>query len=347
MYYEKILSRLNYFSDKPKDAVMDFLTNCVNRRHIIEYVKYLIDNNRKFTLLFLDIDNFKMVNDIYGHQVGDRVLGYISDEILRAVGESGVVGRYGGDEFLAVIYDIEEYGEVWKYVKELQNHIFRKRLTDDVLSEFYLTGTIGVVSYPNDGETYDKLIIKADKALYRGKQKGRNCFIIYNDEMHADIDVSVPRGFDACANLMTKSKMIMSEDMKFEERLKKVFTEVCKYCTITGIEFVSRTYTIGNNEKNHFPFEFSKTLCDDANELNYVANNNYSELKGKYPTIHVYCWDKQIKSFMIFPIYYKNNFYGYLNFMDSNRKRIWQAEDRVIYSYIASLLSLYLALEEK
>ncbi len=178
-----------FFEDK-LDKV-DNLTKLFMRDVIVQYMDNLTHNNIEFTFGILDIDNFKNINDNYGHLVGDTVLKKVANDLLEKVKDFGVVGRYGGDEFIFVFPKVQEYQDAWNAAFKI-----RKSTNDLVIdghADIKLSYTLGISRYPLDAKKLDDLFELADKALYRGKMKGRNCFIIYLAEKHANIDLKSKR----------------------------------------------------------------------------------------------------------------------------------------------------------
>ena len=172
------------FEDKNS---IDSLTGVYNRAVLVEYINFLVANDVPFSLAIVDIDNFKYVNDTYGHPSGDKILIEVSSRLKEIVGDSGTVGRFGGDEFLIVYPEISSYEDIWKKCRNIM-----KMMNNFEIKEFqglFITVTIGVSRFPEDDKNYEGLLEIADKALYFGKNKGRNCFIIYSLEKHAGIQL--------------------------------------------------------------------------------------------------------------------------------------------------------------
>lgn len=183
----KIIKEDEYFSNMDFSHSFDALTKVLNRETLFGYIDSLIERKIPFSFLISDLDNFKYVNDTYGHIVGDKVLVNIGENFIQHMDEIGVVGRFGGDEFIMVVPEIVEYDHIWKICKEICFSVNRVKI--DELQGSSMSNTMGLSRYPEDGEERDALMLKADRALYRGKQKGRNCFIVYLHEKHANIDV--------------------------------------------------------------------------------------------------------------------------------------------------------------
>lgn len=153
-------------------AVMDQLIG-----HGMESAKR---NQRRLGLLFVDLDNFKVVNDSRGHEVGDVVLQQAADRLRGSVRGIDVVIRHGGDEFIVLLYDIacpEDASQVAR--KILQRLAEPLEVKADPLS---LSASIGIVLYPDDGETVSVLLRRADMAMYRAKEGGRADYRFFTPE---------------------------------------------------------------------------------------------------------------------------------------------------------------------
>ena len=167
---EKAIQNLAYY---------DQLTGVANRALFYELAEKFLraaERNREILgLMFIDVDNFKQINDTYGHETGDRVLVQVAGILTKATRKNDVVARYGGDEFLILLPQISA-PDNYKIVvgKILQ----AKR--DNVVSNgvsVKISLSVGVSFYPQDGDSVDKLIVKADRAMYIAKkQEGDNAY---------------------------------------------------------------------------------------------------------------------------------------------------------------------------
>ncbi len=158
------------------DANTDYLTGLFNRRYLNEY----IENNRgkhRLTLLFLDVDNFKHVNDTYGHPVGDGVLIDIANQLKKYFREQKIF-RLGGDEFLVVLPDLIDLKSVERTGEEVRL-LMEKRFRED-LNYPMLSVSIGVARDTEESISPDDLLKRGDAALYQAKQKGKNCIYIWD-----------------------------------------------------------------------------------------------------------------------------------------------------------------------
>jgi diguanylate cyclase (GGDEF)-like protein len=162
-----------------QQSLRDPLTGLYNRRFLEEYLVHervrATRKNRPLSVIMLDIDHFKRVNDTFGHLVGDDVLREVSMIIQREVRTVDIVARYGGEEFVVVLPETAEEGAV-AFAERVRQRIAEHRVAGEEGEEaLSLTVSIGVATFPSSSiETVDDLISHADDALYRAKAEGRN-----------------------------------------------------------------------------------------------------------------------------------------------------------------------------
>lgn len=194
MYAFEYLSGYPFFREALEFAALgalhDALTGLIARPVMLRFIQSLIRDGTPFALALVDLDNFKSINDNYGHRTGDETLTAVAASLRAAVGESGVVGRYGGDEFLIVRFGPCDYDSVHAFLDSLYaaGGVFRRDLTIRSRTIFS-TATIGCACFPHDADSFEPLFALIDKTLYRGKSKGRNCFILYVPEKHAVLEI--------------------------------------------------------------------------------------------------------------------------------------------------------------
>lgn len=168
-----------------QQALSDPLTGVANRDAILDHLNRHIDDKAcsNVSVLYLDLDGFKAINDGYGHQVGDEILTAIASSLQKQLGDRGRLGRFGGDEFLAVLpHSNEQTG------KEIGNTLLKALREGLTETPFIVTASIGLAQWPEHGRNALELVQRADQAMYEGKKDGRNLLRIYNDSHARDID---------------------------------------------------------------------------------------------------------------------------------------------------------------
>ncbi len=164
----------------------DALTGLLNKEFIVKYATDILNQKPNFSvnIVIIDVDNFKLINDYFGHLFGDEIIKSVADTIDEIVNDRGVVGRFGGDEFVIIFSGFNDNMELRSYLKSIRMTVEQK--FKNVGSKIDLTVSIGTAKYPVDGKTYDELFEKADTCLYIAKEKGKNRYLIC-DEI-ADIE---------------------------------------------------------------------------------------------------------------------------------------------------------------
>ena len=167
----------NYFLYKKLkyNSNYDSLTGIFNRGKVIENINLLKQNldfnKEKYYIAMIDIDNFKKVNDIYGHIAGDKVLKEVSNVIRKSISNEDILGRYGGEEFIAIIKDeINNYKDIIERIRrnieELNINVNNKLIK--------VTSSIGVKNFNFNKMTLEENISLVDKSLYEAKNSGKN-----------------------------------------------------------------------------------------------------------------------------------------------------------------------------
>lgn len=173
---------------QPKTEV-DSLTGLLTKADITRIAIDLI-NVRKvkgITLAIVDVDFFKKVNDTYGHMCGDEVLLKVAAIIEKEIGENGIAGRIGGDEFLIIFFHADNMEHMRERLVCIKNNV-SAAFPRNIEGKPAITLSIGCASYPKDANDYETLFFLADYALYRAKEKGRDRYIIFDKEKHGDLD---------------------------------------------------------------------------------------------------------------------------------------------------------------
>jgi len=167
-------------------ANYDALTGLPNRTHLIDRLKQAIHmaerNGQHLALLFLDLDRFKGVNDSLGHASGDTLLVEMSKRLANCVRKGDTVARFGGDEFVFLLEGLEERLTAEPIAKKILDELNQPFMVDNV--QVFMNGSIGISTWPHDGESSDLLLRRADAAMYRAKELG-NSYAFYNPEIGA------------------------------------------------------------------------------------------------------------------------------------------------------------------
>jgi len=159
-FKERLLEEANYKSTH------DLLTNLFNREYFIKRIDILCENHKNFVIAFLDLDNFKYVNDTFGHDIGDEILKNTAEIIRRNIKGKDIAARFGGDEFVIALLncDIECGKNILENIRNEINKFFK---------EYEVTASIGIAS-SKEAKNYEELLKLSDKRMYKSKRDGKN-----------------------------------------------------------------------------------------------------------------------------------------------------------------------------
>lgn len=185
----EIESRIGMENKIRKMAYYDHLTGLANKKMFIDDVNSIIAEHRgqqySMAVLYLDLDSFKMINDTLGHAQGDELLKQVSERLISTVRMNDPIARVGGDEFLVMVQDNADERSVGLIASRL-NDAFRRQFDLDG-NEVYITVSIGIAVYPADGEDAETLIMNADIAMNKAKEKGKNKYELCNSTMKTSL----------------------------------------------------------------------------------------------------------------------------------------------------------------
>jgi diguanylate cyclase (GGDEF)-like protein len=161
------------YRDATRQTLIDDLTRLYNVRYLYESLDNEIRRARRYgsavSVVFIDLDGFKSVNDIYGHRAGSFTLTEVAELLVASVREADFVARYGGDEFVLMLPETASQAAL-QLAERVRANIAEHRFTGNVGAEIHLTASFGVVSYPEHAMIAEKLIELADAAMYEAKQ---------------------------------------------------------------------------------------------------------------------------------------------------------------------------------
>ena len=348
MYRREQLTIYPFFRDNLENRrlsdVLDPLTGIVSRRYMIAFVKDLIERNIPFTFGMIDLDNFKYINDTYGHHVGDKVLETLAKDLSEYLGDKGVAGRFGGDEFLFVNFEDIEYDDKKIFCLDMYAdwRVLRKS-TKVENYELFVTGTTGLSTFPYDAKTYDELFSEIDKTLYRGKSKGRNCYIIYVEEKHKDI---VIQDLKKHTQYELLKAMITQFDQRNEvlEKMQDIFSVIANDLHLTDMFYCGNSLVM----KSVIRGDVLGDVSDIGNLVkdDIFTSNNIEEIKDMSPVFYKTLITRGFETTLVASVHFKGKQFGYLMFAEPRSLRIWQDNEMAIMFMFARMLAGFILTEK-
>lgn len=287
-----IFNLIGYALDKNKYVIsmrknqgftnkFDDLTKLYKYDYIISDIEKEINENKKLIIMLINIDNFTEINKTYGFLFGDLVLIETGAAIKKSLGINGKVGRLKGDEFIAYeIVEDTDYDPVKEECKRIRNSI--TNITKSNIKQAKITATMGTVIYPVNANNINDLLLKANKALKRGKLKGGNCFVMYSTLCEGPIynDPIIPNDTLISTGTSNEAKIIIGvfEILNHGSDLKRNITDCLNLIgTFFKLDRVAIFYkSIKNNEYQNDTY--LEWINPEHPELKNVIRNEYSKI---------------------------------------------------------------------
>ena len=329
-FFDKIIDDISL------GEILDPLTGLLNRAYSIKFVRSLIASNIPFTFTIIDLDNFKFFNDKYGHSAGDKVLTTVSKGLVQFSKNFGLAGRFGGDELLLI--DLKNISDEDKlnFFENLYGNsdAFRKEVYFENGAAF-ITGTSGCATFPNDSDNYSHLFSIIDKMLYLGKTKGRNCYVIYEEEKHKDIEIHKIANNGIFTN-MHKLKLDIENEKGFENKLLKAIPDLTEVLQIHDLYYVADGKMHSVLDKN---FTGDAPDLDNVMDEDLFSENTLDLIKKHSPVFYKTLIENGFESVLISKIRKSSTVKGYLVCAVKRSLRIWQENECAILFYLAELIA--------
>ena len=288
-------------------AGLDSVTGLLSKRSLIEYSEDIFRNpancNRPHYMVLLDIDDFKSINDNYGHIVGDQVILLLSRVLSDVVREDGIVGRYGGDEFYILTNRISEEEDLRILLRSIRGSL-EARAREELNIE-KLTLSMGVSRYPDNGRSFNDLLQLSDKSLYIAKEKGKNRYIIYRPDMHEKINVGADRRGISSYDEQAKAINTVVRDLFVSGRsaIETAIPTLVKGFDLDNLDIycgdeLKKAYSGGKYGSNLEAsiFTGNKKHMDEFDKNGLYVLNNYNNIRKSNEEMFEYLSDKRCMS---------------------------------------------------
>ena len=341
VYTRERLRKFNFFDriidEISLDEILDPLTGVLSRAYAMKFVRALIADKTPFTFTILDLDNFKFINDSYGHSAGDTVLKTVTMELAEAADTFGLVGRFGGDELLLIdLKNTDRESKIDFFEKLYTNSsALRIKVRFDNGSSL-ITGTAGCATFPNDSDNFTDLFGIIDKMLYLGKSRGRNCYTIYDESEHKNVEISkiVKQGVFTA---MHRLRLDTENAVGFENKMKTVMPLLADILQVGDMYYVlenGRMKAVNDTSFDEDAGDISNLMTEDI-----FSENTLERVEKDSPVFYDTLLKKGFESAMVVRIRKSDTVYGYLICAVERSHRIWQENECAILYYLAGLLA--------
>ena len=339
----------------------DALTGVYSKQEIANMARKAIevDHQQNIAICIVDIDYFKRVNDCFGHMTGDRILREVAEILSNEVGNSGSVGRFGGDEFFIMFYDVEDMELCREKLRSIKNIVNTKYPKTDDENCLSVTLSIGCAVYPKNADNYDDLFTLADFCLYRAKDKGRNRYIIYEADLHGSLEEIKDysnnyRRIDSRKNMAMGDVICMITDKHYDDdsytpemladdlvenlqvdRIICLTGEPLRYRCMSGInlypvEVINANTLILQTDKNDKNFKDNMLVINDIEMIKNFDLNIYQAYK-----------DMEVKSFILVAFKDAVGKPSLVSFEMTSAKVTWNTNQLYNYRTIARMFAKY------
>ncbi len=360
-------------TDSNKETVMipeyrrasdrDVMLDMLSKRAILDYGERVCSQQECPTtyVVIFDLDNFKVVNDSFGHMFGDQVLHTVTRIINQVIGINGMVGRIGGDEIMIITRGIADKVSLRPFMRDI-----RMRVEDefkDRLNGISLTCSMGAAAYPDHGESFESVMDLADKMLYLAKEKGRNRYIIYTPEMHADL-ISDAKGEGGLKSVFAKTfdKMSLIQYMMDDYLLNGISSNEQAFANVGeafGLQEILIVYERGKigfrwtpDNVSHSADDLNWMELDDRfyslfNRDNLIVVDGLYDLTGEKEFLLEKVTKRQVQSALFYRIRFRDDDpQGFLMFAKKGQRQKWSEYELLALSTIGKIFELSLRASE-
>lgn len=188
IFLSTLLTLVAQFKKRDKNAITDFLTGLQNRRGLYKILNEKTNSNQTFYVVYIDLGNFKLINDNYGHSFGDIILKSVAEKMTNIIGKDGIATRIGGDEFVLVL---NENSKVYQITQNILDIISNKTILyddEDNPIELFINAYAGIAKYPADSNNPEDLIKFADIAMYQASKNKETRIVRFDQEMASNLN---------------------------------------------------------------------------------------------------------------------------------------------------------------
>lgn len=357
----KIIGKIDNINEEKENSLKlleksqrDPLTSLYNKEVTGNLITYnIITHSGVGALYVIDIDRFKDINDKLGHLFGDSVIREVSGRIKKTFGKNDIVGRIGGDEFVVFTPGVSDIEAIKK--KAITLNTFMRKTYEGSSGVYSISGSIGIAVAPMHGESYEKLFLKADAALYNTKNKGRDGYTIFDDTIEMISSDKAGRATKEILETSLKDNIepvigeivdVFTNTPDVEASMKHVLYLIGEYYNL------SRIYVYINDKKNcnrAYEWHLDEKYSDNGNmaTTQYQKETEYKErfnVQGQFYNKPLKTSENRFvngaKSYFQHAMIIEGKYIGYISYDDMSKEREWSVLERDTLSVASNLIAM-------
>ena len=361
--HRKVMGIITVIPSKSKSKDMnitiasnrDSLSELLNKKAITEYAQEIISQKPKYNvnIALVDIDNFTLINNTYGHLFGDEVIYTISSIIKAEIGIRGIAGRISGGGFMIVLektIDETDLRGILRAIRTKTEQIFINRIEN-----LSVTCSIGVSTYPADSDNYDILFMQADKALFIAKEKGKNRYVIYDEKKHGKVETDTEHKIAYLSQNQSSDshikyigtltdRIISGNPIDINtvlDEIKYNFDIDCAYI-FSGENMNQIIASSKNSPKLHAVYVLNPQYSEKFNSDSLLVIDNVNELEGRADEAFEILSSQNILGTIQYLITSHNSIKALISYNYINRFKKWSVTDTNCLMVISRIISSYL-----
>jgi len=272
--YQDITQKKEYEEKIKNYAYFDLLTGLPNRLSFLDKFNSIANENDHVALIFMDLDNFKFINDSYGHSFGDLLLKQVGKRLAEVKGYNYVVSRFGGDEYAILLLDVSSNGKIEQYCKLLIDNINQSYEIDEI--QLHVSVSIGISKYPDHGNCFEELLKHADIAMYKAKELGKNTYAFYTQKMNDEVTEKIAIQ-NHMRGALANNEFVLHYQPQFDIKEKTIIGfEALVRWNSPALGMISPLKFIGIAEENRMIIPLGEWILKRACEFIKQINKEYS-----------------------------------------------------------------------
>ncbi len=330
-----------------KKAALDPLTGLYNRKEFIRRLNSSLLQKDTLALILVDIDDFKTINDTFGHSKGDQTLLEVADG-LQMIFSDDLVARFGGDEFILCVTDIRQQEDLKSKIQQLLSFFQKNVMTDMPLT---ISCSMGASIYPQHGDNFLTLFDKADIAMYQAKRNGKNQICTYNEKLDPFLQDSQRELKHTYHELIIEETMrVFSTYTKNEEAIPILLKKIEQFIDsdrISIYENGKKTFGCSRNELYHLENDMIDELYSSMILFEDTLIDYYDIEMIKDPKIKKWFKERKAQSAVLCTFVNENQDSMIICYEDCRKKREMLQETRQVIHLISLVIHLFLTRERK